>query len=97
MQNNKSREMIRIIGGMLFTFLIIVAFYMMAVGTSKLIMFVNTRLPSICSVPLMVIILLFIVVITVISKANIGGDALKISIRELLKKKEKAGRGDHKK
>lgn len=82
--------MIRIIGGILFAFFIIVAFYMMAFGTSKLIMFVNTRLPSICSVPLMIIILLFIVVITAISKANIGGDALKISVRELLKKKEKS-------
>ena len=89
MQQKKSQKILRIIGGILFALLIIPAAYLMLIGIFELSNFIIARFPSSLSLPLIIIILLFIIIITAISKANIGGDTLKISIRELFKKKDK--------
>jgi len=89
MQQNKSRNIIRIVGGLIFALLLIPAAWLIVIGISKLTMLANRTFPDYLAVPLAILLFAFLVIITVISKANIGGDALKISMRELFKKKNK--------
>jgi uncharacterized membrane protein len=92
MQQKKRQEILRVIGGILFVLLIFPAAFLMLIGIFELSKFIKARFPASLSLSLIIIILLFLIIITAISKANIGGDALKISMRELFKKKEKRGK-----
>ncbi len=87
-KKEKLSSIVKIVAGVFVALLIFPTFWFIVWIFRKLIIFISSYLPQYISIPLIAIFFFLLIMITAISKANIGGGALKICMKELFKKRE---------
>jgi hypothetical protein len=87
---DKNKEVYRTIGGVLFGISLLIFAWLMVKGFAILTIFLSEITEHVIWAKILIILLVFfLIVITAVAKANVGGDALGILNRELYKWKKK--------